>query len=135
LVADAMTPYSVTYRTGGTSMPGGYGIFPPLPPIPPYTGAGSAPGPRGGGSGAPPEATTGPGGGGGPGGMPPRPPNVGFARYASTAVSSTSVMLDTGRIVPLPPVTAARVASSPSRLVMSTSVGARAPGTPCRSAP
>src|SRR5712691_2555630 len=61
LVADAMTPYSVTYRAGGTFMPSGYGTFPPVPPTPPYVGGGSV-GRMRGGSRTPPDATTGPGG-------------------------------------------------------------------------
>src|SRR5438093_11214127 len=35
LVADAMTPYSVTYRLVGAATPSGHGVLPPVPPIPP----------------------------------------------------------------------------------------------------
>src|SRR5262245_46925661 len=35
LVADAMTPYSVTYRLDGVAMPSGQGVLPPVPPMPP----------------------------------------------------------------------------------------------------
>src|SRR4029453_1553716 len=79
------------------------------------------------GTGTPPEATTGPGGGGGPKDKFPRfGPLSAFVlpRYAITAVISASERCDSGRIVPVPPVTIARIASSPMRAVTSDRLGA-----------
>src|ERR671937_2927853 len=41
LVADAMTPYSVTYRLDGVATPSGQGVLPPVPPMPPKVGGGA----------------------------------------------------------------------------------------------